>query len=145
MEDEEVWIGDGAALLGPGPELTLAVTLTAPAYFARIACRFALLAARMSSTGGREGCKSRSMSASTAGCSVCVLLSVGGSFPDKDFDADTGAGELVLRGDILKQNYIKRPQVKHVANTHSPSSRSSSIGSGDLLRTFFWGGLLEGR
>jgi len=23
MEDEEVWIGDGAALLGPGPELTL--------------------------------------------------------------------------------------------------------------------------
>ncbi len=38
----------GAALLGPGPELTLAVTLVAPAYFARIACHFALLAATMS-------------------------------------------------------------------------------------------------
>jgi hypothetical protein len=126
MEDEEVWIGDGAALLGPGPELT--VTLAAPAYFARIACRFALLAATMSSTGGGEGCKSRSMSASTAECGGFVLLSAGDTFSDKIFeDAGTGVGELVLRGDI------------------SPSSRSSSIGSGDLLLTLFWGGLLEGR
>jgi len=105
MEDEEVWIGDGAA-----PELTLAVTLAAPAYFARIACRFALLAAMMSSTGGGEGCKSRSMSASTAECGRFVLLSAGGSFSDKNFeDAGTGVGELVLRvrGDILKRFYIK--------------------------------------
>ena len=103
MEDEEVWIGDGAALLGPGPELTLAVTLAAPAYFARIACRFALLAATMSSTGGGEGCMSRSMSASTAECGGFVLLSADKSFED----AGTGVGELVLRGDILKRFYIK--------------------------------------
>ena len=108
MEDEEVWIGDGAALLGPGPELTLAVTLAAPAYFARIACRFALLAATMSSTGGGEGCKSRSMSASTAKCGGFVLLSAGDTFSDKSFeDGGTGVGELVLRGDILKRFYIK--------------------------------------
>jgi len=118
MEDEEVWIGDGAALLGPGPELTLAVTLAAPAYFARIACRFALLAATMSSTGGGEGCMSRSMSASTAECGRFVLLSAGGSFSDKSFE---DAGDFKS----------KQLNVEQIAITHSPGDLLSNKQSHD--------------
>lgn len=52
--------GGWTALLGPG--LGLASTLATPAYFARIAWRFARRAARIASTGGGDWGRSNSIS-----------------------------------------------------------------------------------
>lgn len=97
LETADEGVGGWAALLGPGLELTLVVTLADPANFARIACRLALRAARISSTGGGDGGSSRSISGSFVGRSFELI-----GFCDSSRFSGGSSENGEPRGEILR-------------------------------------------
>jgi len=94
-------VGGGTALLGPGLGLMLVATLDTPAYFARIAWRLALRAARTSSTGGGDGGRSSSISNAA---SVDLLSAVASA---QDALISLAAGERLGRGEILQNRAVR--------------------------------------
>lgn len=140
--------GSMVALLCPTPESVLLTHKTGPGLiltpdeaippsFARMACRFARRAARVSSTGGGVVTRSSSTSGSCSDCTEVEGLSgetelwdfetsladiEGGRRDEADVDGDA----LRLCPEILRYGQHDNCDQLRIHKTYSPSSRSAS-------------------